>query len=262
MSQNGEDHLLLRAFEGQERGFFIDVGAFDGIHLSNTYVLEQLGWTGYCLEPAPDIFELLHRNRPGSICLPAAAGAARGETMLFRDPTRLLSSIDNENRTVANYEGAKPELGLDQDGVEPVAVPVTTVDDVLRKHAPPPTIDLISIDVAGGERQVLDGFDLTLHRPRVLVIAAASAAARTDLIDHLAKAGYTHCRDMASSLFFAREKALVLRLRWTPVRCLLPRNLHPFGERYTHPAQRTDRVVLGEDSVPLFVVESSVEGPA
>jgi hypothetical protein len=35
-SQNGEDALLWQLFEERISGFFVNVGAFDGLHLSNT----------------------------------------------------------------------------------------------------------------------------------------------------------------------------------------------------------------------------------
>ena len=41
-------------FSFKENGYFIEIGAADGIHFSNTYVLEkELGWQGICIEPFP-----------------------------------------------------------------------------------------------------------------------------------------------------------------------------------------------------------------
>lgn len=39
-SQDGEDFLLWQVFNYKKTGFHVDVGAFDGIHLSNTYSFE------------------------------------------------------------------------------------------------------------------------------------------------------------------------------------------------------------------------------
>jgi len=49
-----------------------------------------------------------------------------------------------------------------------VAVPLTTMDEVLKDHTG--RIDVAVIDVEGGELDVLDGFDLAKHRPCVMVI--------------------------------------------------------------------------------------------
>ena len=72
VSQNGEDFLLWNFFQKKNSGFFIDVGAFDGKHLSNTYIFEKAGWRGICLEPHPFYFKKCEANRPASICVNAA----------------------------------------------------------------------------------------------------------------------------------------------------------------------------------------------
>jgi len=41
--QLGEDCLLAIFFGFKSHGFFVDVGAFDGVYLSNSYAFELLG---------------------------------------------------------------------------------------------------------------------------------------------------------------------------------------------------------------------------
>src|SRR5262249_24466900 len=43
---------------------FLGIGAYDGVRLSNTLMLERdLGWTGLYVEPLPNIFAVLQRSR-------------------------------------------------------------------------------------------------------------------------------------------------------------------------------------------------------
>ena len=52
-SQNGEDGVLEEIFKrlGIKIGWFVDVGAWDGEHLSNTFkLLEREGWWGVGIE--------------------------------------------------------------------------------------------------------------------------------------------------------------------------------------------------------------------
>lgn len=51
-SQNGEDLVLESIFSslGITKGFFVDVGAWDGRHLSNTYWSVLKGWDGLEIE--------------------------------------------------------------------------------------------------------------------------------------------------------------------------------------------------------------------
>ena len=53
-AQNGEDRWLDTYFQGKREGYFVEVGAYDGVDLSNTYHFEQIGWHGVLVEPDPD----------------------------------------------------------------------------------------------------------------------------------------------------------------------------------------------------------------
>jgi hypothetical protein len=63
-SQEGEDMILRRIFEGQEKGFYVDVGAHHPRRFSNTYYFYKLGWAGVNLEPNPDALIAFKADRP------------------------------------------------------------------------------------------------------------------------------------------------------------------------------------------------------
>ena len=73
-SQSNQDRYLNENyFNGKRCGFFVDVGAHDGVSISNTLFFErELGWKGICIEPIPDIFKSLSENRI-SLCINACA---------------------------------------------------------------------------------------------------------------------------------------------------------------------------------------------
>ena len=60
-SQNREEEIILKHFKNF-KGTFLDLGAYDGVDLSNTRALTELGWAGVCIEPNPVIFERLCDN--------------------------------------------------------------------------------------------------------------------------------------------------------------------------------------------------------
>lgn len=250
-SQNGEDHLILAAFDGQSRGFFIDVGAFDGFHLSNTWALEQMGWSGICVEPSPKVFPLLANNRPLSVCIEAAAGAEPGTASLFMDPTMLLSSLGPEESVRSAYKDAANLRGLESEAFTTVDVRLVTLNDLLRRSRWRGPIDVLSIDVEGAEEQVLDGLDLATYRPRLMVIEANDKRSEVSLENRLGALGYSLCRSLRRNLFFAEEKEIASRLKTIDVNCFIPRNLHPFGLDHTHPNQRSDRVILHGRGFPI-----------
>lgn len=42
---------------GDRPGYFVEVGTFDGVHLSNSYSFELGGWNGLCVEASPRFSE-------------------------------------------------------------------------------------------------------------------------------------------------------------------------------------------------------------
>jgi hypothetical protein len=58
-SQNGEDGIIREIFRrlNISHGWFVEFGAWDGKHLSNTYNLAENGWSGVYIEGDPRKFE-------------------------------------------------------------------------------------------------------------------------------------------------------------------------------------------------------------
>lgn len=52
-SQSFEQAAILDAFTGAPAGRFMDIGAWDPIHFSNTRALIEAGWSGLIIEPSP-----------------------------------------------------------------------------------------------------------------------------------------------------------------------------------------------------------------
>lgn len=67
-SQDDEDLALYEQFfQGHHNGVFAEMGALDGVTLSNTYAFEQvLNWTGVLIEANPRLCDALHQNRLNS----------------------------------------------------------------------------------------------------------------------------------------------------------------------------------------------------
>jgi len=59
-SQCNEEEYILKHLP--EKGRFLEIGAYDGLFLSNTYCLLEMGWQGVMVEPSPEAFQRLRRN--------------------------------------------------------------------------------------------------------------------------------------------------------------------------------------------------------
>ena len=243
-SRHGEDFLILSAFAGQSRGFYIDVGAFDGVYGSNTWALAQSGWSGICIEPAPEVFPQLTRNRPSALCVEAACGADDGIATLSIDPTMQFRSVHSMDRVKKGYENAIEFRGLDTQAFSSVAVDVVAINGLLRRTRGFREIDLLNIDAESAVPEVFSGLDLDWYTPRLIVVSSADESINRWATDRLENAGYDLCRTIQESWFFAAEPALAKRVRRTAINCFLPRNLHPFGLTHTRLPMRNDRILL------------------
>jgi FkbM family methyltransferase len=163
-AQNGEDVRLHRAFRDQSNGFFIDVGANDPVDCSITKHFYDVGWSGINIEPAPAPFARIAKerkrdinlnvgcsNRPGSMTLYAARGATG------------LSTFTAEEAAIHEKKGFE---------FEAITTSVRTLASICDEHVKNRSIDFLSIDVEGHEREVLEGADFRRFRPRVVVIEA------------------------------------------------------------------------------------------
>jgi FkbM family methyltransferase len=171
-----EEQRLIAEFFGGKRGYFVEVGANEPRLRSQTYHLEQAGWTGLLIEPQPDVAERLRRERTARVFAVAC------------------SSTDNDGRTLPLHV-AGPLSSLDRSGMAPSAVPervidvpVRTLDGILQEAGAPQNFDFLSIDVEGHELEVLRGFDLQHWRPQLILLEDHVA----DLSKHryLRQAGY------------------------------------------------------------------------
>ncbi|HTB64450.1 MAG TPA: FkbM family methyltransferase [Opitutales bacterium] len=154
------ENAEVRAFFGSRPvGYFIEVGANDPQNASQTWHLEQLGWTGLLIEPMQENHEKLLAQRPKSRAVRAACSSP---------DKRGMGALNIAEHSFLNCL----EKNVDDQGVQyskTESVPIVTLDDVLNEK-PPGKIDFISIDVEGTEMDVLRGFDLAKWKPELLVI--------------------------------------------------------------------------------------------
>src|SRR5262245_51853583 len=181
-AQHGEDLVLYEIFEGSLDGFFIEVGAFDGVSYSVTYILEALGWTGLLIEALPERFEQCRASRPRSRVVHAALGP-RGSS-----GTTTFNAVQDSFGGMLSFHKPKPQHVAQLDGAgikrSAVTVPLTSMDELLREHKG--AIDAAVIDVEGCEAEVLAGFDLLKHKPKVLMIEDNTLGADATLNQHMA----------------------------------------------------------------------------
>ncbi len=211
-SQFGEDTILWEIFETQPDGFFIEVGAYDGVSLSVSYAFESIGWKGLLVEALPDRCEQCRKARPNSRVVQAAL-SKRGSTGTttfevvhgegWAEMFSYMNTTQHHLDTVKSLGGTKTQ----------VTVPLTTMNDLLKDHTGP--IDFAVIDVEGGELALLDGFDLHKYRPRVMLIEDNQGSKGTGLPQLMSMFPYTELGWVGVNRLYVRadEGAIIEKLQ-------------------------------------------------
>jgi len=148
-SQFKQDKYLHNLFFKDKRGgTFIEIGAADGVRCSNTLFFERyLGWKGMCIEPSPEPFKELQKNRK-SICVNRAisdkAGGAQFVVSGLLSGLREPMDPRHVNRIQKTYKKK----------VRTITVQCCRLDELMKQHNIK-HVDYLSLDVEGGEMNVL-----------------------------------------------------------------------------------------------------------
>lgn len=162
-------------FANQETGNCIEVGAVDGIDHSNTLFFEQKGWNCLCIEPQPEYFPLLQKNRKLALNFAVASEEkddvvfkqvfCRYPNSVFYQPWNGMSGLNVDERLVKQHM----EAGLSP-MIREIKVKTKRLDWCIANHFNHDTIDFISIDTEGSELDVLHSFDVSKYNIKVLLI--------------------------------------------------------------------------------------------
>lgn len=165
-SQAGQDKFINNSyFRSMKNGFFVEIGAYNGIDGSNCYFFEKfLNWSGIAIEPSTSQFLPLQKNRKCK-CINKAV-AKKNEKIEFIDVIEgytQMSGINNSSYQ-KTLEIIKKDLRtvLDKKIIE-----AATFSDIVEYNY---LIDYLSIDVEGGEMDILESIDFNLYKIKVLSI--------------------------------------------------------------------------------------------
>ena len=162
-SQEGEDMVLLRIFDGKKNGFYVEIGAHHPKRFSNTYLFYRRGWTGINIDAMPGSMRLFKKWRPRDTSLGVGV-AQHTDTLdyyIFNEPA---------------LNGFSPELSQKRDQasnpysvIDIVKVDVFPLREILNRHLGERDIDFLSVDVEGLDLDVLKSNDWSKYRPKLVL---------------------------------------------------------------------------------------------
>lgn len=165
VSQLGQDLWVLEKTDYKRGGFFVEVGATDGVLLSNTWLLEkEYGWRGICAEPNPKFFEQLKRNRNCKIS-DQYIGGITGKKVEF-----VMADVFGGAAEYANSDMHAGKRETYKEAGHVKTVESISLNDFLLQHGAPRDIDYISIDTEGSEYEILSTFPFDKWCVRLLTV--------------------------------------------------------------------------------------------
>jgi FkbM family methyltransferase len=206
-SQKGEDRIIFELLGYPSRGFYVDVGAYHPMTFSNTYYFYLRGWRGINIEPMPHHYKLFVQDRMRDINLNCGVGRVSDNLTFYQlDPETLSTFSQAEAERVAQL----PDHRL----VQKYPVEVRSLRDIFEEQQPP-IIDFLSIDVEGGEMDVLEGNDWSRWCPRVIVLETLKYSPTPGNFEergmlsvfqpYLAEKGYRLAHDTQLNSIFIRQ---------------------------------------------------------
>ena len=198
-----EKLMVWEYFGFSQDGFFIDIGANDPKILSQTWLLERMGWRGILIEPLAEKKEALIHERPHSKVYQVAVSSPDkvGEADFF--VSDMMSSLQkNINDNSVTYQTT-------------TRVKVVTLDSILEELQPP-HIDFVSMDTEGTELDVFKGFDIKKWKPSLLLVE--DIVLSLDVHKHLTRNGYILYRRTGLNSWYipgssARRPTLIDRIK-------------------------------------------------
>jgi len=142
-SQFGQDRWILEYLGFPENGYYVDIGAADGVSGSNTYGLDKhLHWNGLCIDP-------FYRNSKNRTCIAIKEVVSDydGETVEFvvaGDLSGVKETIDEWWPRVKNNKRVKFKT--------------KSLKTIFAANNVPACINYVNLDIEGGEYKALSTF--------------------------------------------------------------------------------------------------------
>jgi FkbM family methyltransferase len=150
-------------FPGKKDGYFVEVGALDGLVMSQSYLFEKLlNWKGIVVEPNPIWKDALFLNRECNISTEAVSDK------------RGISTF--ECREIAAFSGLKSSVNdaRTSDIIDEFEVKTITLCDLFDACNAPEKIDWVSIDTEGAELVILEQFFLENKKYKINLLSFES----------------------------------------------------------------------------------------
>ena len=198
-SLNEIDKELSRLLKNRD-GFYVEIGANDGISFSNSLFFERKrGWSGVLVEPSFSTFKFLKNNRSSSNEFYNCACVSfdyKDEFIEFFY-SNLMSTTVNSDQDLNKYSDHAKSGILYLARNEKFAkfrVPACTLESLLLSSKAPELMDFFSLDVEGNELEILKGLSHINYRFKYIVVETSDF---TTISNYLLEKKYNFIKNLS-----------------------------------------------------------------
>jgi FkbM family methyltransferase len=158
-----------------DNGYFVELGANDGVSQSNSYYFEKYrGWKGVLVEPIPHKYLLCLNNRKKSeVFCNACVSFDYSEKFVEIIYSNLCSTavgLETDNHNIESFHKETKRF-LEEDEVNfKFGAIAEKLNNILQRANAPKQIDFLSLDVEGAEIEVLKGINHGEYRFKFICI--------------------------------------------------------------------------------------------
>jgi len=196
-----EDVHIVKYFKSVKKGFYVDIGAYNPIRGSNTYLLYKKGWSGINIdadENSIKMFNILRRKDYNFNY--AISSSKKKEVKLFYEKnSSVIKTIVPKfrNLTLKKFKIKK--------------VKVSTFSNLIKKTIfYKKRIDFLNIDCEGSDLDVLKSVDIKIYKPRIICIEInvllEKSIKKSKIYKYLIKNNYTLKKKFNNSNIFSYNR--------------------------------------------------------
>ena len=204
-----DKYLEHNIFKGYKNGFYVDVGAHDGVTINNTLYFEKNhNWSGINIEPIKSVFDKLVINRPNDINLNCAVCNNDGVTDFLCNTgyTEMISGIKSnfDPRHLQRLHNENIQMGSTTEIIKVNTKKLETIfDENNISH-----INYLSIDVEGAEFEVIKSINFDKVFIDIINFENNYNDVSVPIIKYLEEKGYIQLHKKSVDIFMMHKQSI------------------------------------------------------
>ena len=203
-SQFKEDIFINNFFKNKSNGFYVDIGCYHTVKYSNTALIYNRGWSGINIDlnqTSIDLFNIA-RKRDKNIC--AAVSNNNDSAEFYFD--HMLSPVNTLSKEFSDMS----YKNISKKKYSKKRTQKYTFDKIVQNYKLKiPSIDFLNIDVEAHDYEVIEGFNLTKYKPKLICIELYDAKLKINekyFTDFLSNYNYSLIEKIGPNGIFCHQK--------------------------------------------------------